>query len=422
MTPPKVLIISHNPFSKVLNNGKTLEAIFSYIPKENIAQLYFSEHSPDFSYCNKYYRVTDKDMIRSCFLFNKKNSVITTNKQNNTNRPYKKIISLFKKKSLELNLFRDLLWKTNLWKSKDLYNWIKTLDLDLIFFVGGGSGFSHDIALYCSKLTDKPLATYFTDDYLIYPQKKSLFDSIQRYRMKCFYKRTVNFSSILFCIGETMSKEYSAYFNKQFHSIMNLVTVQQYEPYKENSPLIISYFGGLHLNRWKMILRLSTLINKKACINIYSVNHPSKNVLDLFQKHNINFKGSLEENQLKKEMLSSDILLHVESDDPKNKSLTKLSISTKIPEYLITGRVVIGFGPEDVASIKLLKDNKIGIVLSSNESDISLSEKLHLILSDFDYRKNIGEKGYIYAVTNFNKDLIAKNFALKLIKISNCNK
>ena len=64
-------------------------------------------------------------------------------------------------------------------------------------------------------------------------------------------------------------------------------------------------------------------------------------------------------------MFDADAFLHIESDDESYCSLTKLSVSTKIPEYLISSRLVIGYGPVYLASMKLLKDNNIGIVISN---------------------------------------------------------
>jgi hypothetical protein len=39
----KVLVISHNSFSKSSNNGKTLEALFSEFRRDNIYQLFFND-------------------------------------------------------------------------------------------------------------------------------------------------------------------------------------------------------------------------------------------------------------------------------------------------------------------------------------------------------------------------------------------
>ena len=62
----KVLVVSHNCFSKVSNNGKTLESIFSSFPKNDLGQVFFTEDSNiDFDFCDNFYRITDSNVIDS---------------------------------------------------------------------------------------------------------------------------------------------------------------------------------------------------------------------------------------------------------------------------------------------------------------------------------------------------------------------
>jgi len=149
-------------------------------------------------------------------------------------------------------------------------------------------------------------------------------------------------------------------------------------------------------------------------VNVYSVEKPSDAILLEFRKSGINFKGAVEGIQLRSSILDSDVLLHVESDDSFNRSLTKLSVSTKIPEYLMSGRLVLGFGPEEVASMKILADNKIGVVISSSVSNEHLKSELVKLTSDFKFRQEMGLLGYNYAVKNFDNSKIANNFKLQL--------
>ncbi len=61
----KLLLISINSFSKSANNGKTFESMLRGFKCEELAQLYFSAEVPDFDYCNRYFRITDIDIINS---------------------------------------------------------------------------------------------------------------------------------------------------------------------------------------------------------------------------------------------------------------------------------------------------------------------------------------------------------------------
>lgn len=409
----KVLVVSHNCFSKVSNNGKTLESIFSSFPKNDLGQVFFTEDSNiDFDFCDNFYRITDSNVIDS-LLKGKSNCGqalssfengfdLTTQKQNN-------LLKFAKFKKYNSAIFRDLLWSFGSWKSNSFIKWCKNFNPDIIFYVGGNYGFSHNISYFLSKYFEVPLVTYFTDDYLIYPKNKNFFEYIQKIRMKIFYERTIKHSSLCFAIGDIMADEYSKYFGKKFHPIMNSIDMRILHPYVEREEIILSYFGGLHLDRWKMILRLANSLTN-GIINVYSIEKPSEEILLEFKKFNINFKGAVKGEDLEKEILKSDILLHVEADDEYNRALTKLSISTKIPEYLMFGRMVLGFGPLELASMKVLSNNNIGKVISSSISDNCLKSELYEITSNFKLRQKIAINGYEYAVQNFDNKIISKKF------------
>lgn len=417
----KLLIISSNAFSNKTNNGKTLESIFNFEKKENISQLYFSQNeSPDFNYCDNYFQITDLHILRKiCFLNNDcGHKVYATEIGQIQSKKQSFVHNLLKRYSSYLVIFRDLLWKTNVWKTQNFNLWCKSANPDIIFFVGGGYEFGHRVANYVQKELNIPLVTYFTDDYLIHPIRRNFLDLIQKERMKRFYFKTVKNSSLLFTIGDQMAKEYSDYFKKQFYSIMNSIELDHYVPYNQNDKLVISYFGGLHLERWKMILRISQFVNN-SIIQIFTSTIPEQHILDSFKNTNIIYKGSISGDDLKNEMIKSDILLHVESDDSYYRSLTRLSVSTKIPEYLSTGRPIIGYGPKEVASMKLLDEHKIGFVISSNLNDNDLKENISNILLNYNLRVKIGYNGYTFAQNNFNNEKITQKFKEFLFSIHN---
>jgi hypothetical protein len=132
--------------------------------------------------------------------------------------------------------------------------------------------------------------------------------------------------------------------------------------------------------------------------------------MEEFKKSNIVYMGGVSGNELEKRKSEADILLHVESDDEFSKSITRLSISTKIPEYLAVGRPVLAFGPSEVASMRLLKENKIGLVVDSNESDKSILKNLKELFYNKNYRITLAKRGYNYVLENFDNKKVTFNF------------
>lgn len=433
LSSPKILVVSHNAFSKILNNGKTLESLFDLFPKRDLAQLFFSKNEfPDFDFCDNYFKMTDEDVLKNLVLFRgkygKKLTYQESVKFEKTEIKNKKnrVWSLLQSISSYIIIFRDLLWKTGLWKTKTLFKWIEEFNPNLIFYCGGNSGFSHDIVLEIKNRYNIPLITYFTDDYLINPLNRNVIDKIHRNRMKKFYSKTVENSSLLFVIGELMAQEYTIYFKKKFHPIMNSISSEKFDYYHEfrnidKQQIRIVYFGGLHLNRWRMIARLGYIIQQNMSffpiipeIQVYTNSEITSVIKEDFEKNNIRIKKPLVGDDLIKEMVNTDILLHVESNDNYYKSLTKLSVSTKIPEYLLTKNSVLAYGPSEVASIRLLEDNAIGIVIDSEENEHSILEKLSSLIENREKRIEIGSKGYRYAKEKFDVEITRKDFMKKI--------
>ena len=81
----------------------------------------------------------------------------------------------------------------------------------------------------------------------------------------------------------------------------------------------------------------------------------------------IAYKGYIEATEVKKKILESDILIHTEDFNKENIQKVKYSVSTKIPDYLASGRLLIAYGPEEIESNEYIKRNEAGIVVNSEK-------------------------------------------------------
>ena len=416
----KILVVSHNPFSSTANNGKTLEAIFGGYGSGELCQLFFSEMTPDMEYCQNYFRLTDKDVIRNTFSLSGNSFSTSFSKE-------RKVVMGKNCKRYRLKRFvqdvpflRDFLWSVGKWDIKPLFEWIENNKPELVFFVGGNNGFAHMVARKLAKRYEIPLVVYFTDDYLLSPISRNWIDSIQRKRMERFYGKTIQQARLCFAIGEKMAQTYTGYFEKPFCPIMNMVPVERMLPKREHENVVISYFGGLHLGRWRAIVKLGSVLRRlqerhaiDLEFNVYAQECPP-DVLSLFEEQGVAYKGFVKSDVIKEEFAKSDILLHVESSDAYYRSLTKLSVSTKIPEYLSTGRCVLGFGPKEVASMELLSENQVGIVVSDDESEERMMQDLNQLICCKELRDRLARNAFEYAKEKFNPEVVRRDFMEKL--------
>lgn len=415
----RVLIISANGFSKVLNNGKTLEALFGEFDKQELAQIITRPQLQiDFDFCSNYYCISKLQVLKNIIFRKPSGYKLTGISNTQESNSVDKAVSL---KKFIPDYIIDIASYSRSWQTPAFNEWISIQNPDIVFLVGGGR-FLHNIAMYVNDYLSIPIVTFFTDDYILYPSAGGVIGHIHRKMLIKNYKETVKRSSLCFAIGDLMSKEYSHYFGKSFYPIMNSIPVKDYAvpALKPDNKISINYFGGLHLNRWKMIGRLSALLPPNAELHVYSSGSLSDEIRDYFDKTGVMFEGGVYGEKLIEAMESSDILLHVESDDKINRRLTKLSVSTKIPEYLMAGRCIIGFGPQEVASMKELSDNKVGVCIDSDLKDSEIQSSLERLLQDRDIIIDVGKRGYLFANYKYDgrKNAIAFRNKLKEIIIT----
>ncbi len=413
----RVLLISNNAFSKVDSNGKTIRSFLRGIPLENIAQFYTGTNDlPDTEVCKNYYRVTELQILKSiCNLsFNTKNSHqchmadvegLTTIEIDDSNA-LKKI----KNNAKNLAFIRELIWDFKTWDTKALDQWISDFNPTIIFAVLGNCGFMHKMAVCLKQRYNIPLAVFFTDDYVINDVSKNYLQHLHFKYLNRVYAKTLSIADYAFVIGKAMQEAYEKKFNRQFGILVNGVDfsghVNQHKTIDINKSIVISFIGGIHLNRWQSIVKLGSIFNSiskyKIELKVYTVRRPNDEILEAIKRSNVEYCGGLSAEQVNNQIKETDILLHVESFDKQNRLYTKYSISTKIPEYMSSNRGIIAYGPHEIASIRIFSENNIGCVLTEKDSDDEIRTK---IINYIDNYNNIDfERQYSFAKANFNQE------------------
>lgn len=418
----KILIVSHNSFSTTHNNGKTLSAIFSAFQPEELCQLYFTPIGfPDYGRCGDYYLISDKDAVKSIILRRQCGNVVVKRHENYCQS--KQSCNKTKSRPTKTKKFiRSIVWLLSSWYHGGLNKWLEAQKPNAIFYVGGDSFFSHRIAMKLTNELQVPLITYFTDDYVINPPE-DLYNKI----LKHIYKKTIEKSTKLFAIGSQMADDYSVHYQREFKPIMNIVDIPSEVTSKVNisDKIAINYFGGLHLGRTQELMRFAQFMKNEVCgmlekdytIGIYSFAYTPDDVRKEMVELGITLNPGVTGDELKHIMQKTDILLHVESVLPEFRLLTKLSVSTKIPEYMSLAKPIIAFGPADVASFRVIADANPTMVIDDVDNAVKMREQaVHLgkILNSESEMSHISEQNYQYAKSHFDKGVVAQSFRKEL--------
>ncbi len=397
---PRIVVVASTVFSNTKNNGKTAASLFSVFKTENIYEVFFSnEPIEKLPYCN-YYRITDKDMVKSVIWGKEagyadiyKDDRCSENSETNATN----LINWAKQYELS-RIFRELIWKLGKWNTKKLNLWLDECRPNVVALLLADSAFACDIAEYIKKRYDTKLIVFMGDDYIAPRKNVSMFWRLRRKLLLRKTKHILNISDKLFTISVPMQKEYYKLLGEKSvampfniaedNTCLDGTSIDT----DKNDVIQLIYAGGLHHNRYKTLQTIGLAIkrynennSRKAFLSIYSQGNIDSKIIKQLNIYNAcKFSGSLNRKELKSALCKSNVLVFVESFDEKNIAAVKYSFSTKITEYLSYAKPILAIGPDEVAAIQYLKDCAFCI---TDENHIG--NKVQSFLKDEDLQRNL---------------------------------
>jgi glycosyltransferase involved in cell wall biosynthesis len=95
----------------------------------------------------------------------------------------------------------------------------------------------------------------------------------------------------------------------------------------------------------------------------------------------------------------------------------RLSISTKIPQYLAAGRPVLCYGPSALASNRYFVDHRAGLVVGEQDPKALAAAATQLAM-DRELRRRLGENGRKVAVEHHDARRQRERFREVLLKVA----
>ncbi|MEO6731753.1 MAG: hypothetical protein ABIN01_11105 [Ferruginibacter sp.] len=361
----KILIINGEPFQDITATGITLKNIFHEIPKERLSSIHISKLKPDLKYLDdvfSYYKdsiETEIDFPKSAFI----------NKSKQTLR-FPEIVKS------ELRIWDDL---RVIKFSEKIIDYIVKSKAEVIYTCLGNLRVI-SLVLFAQKLLGCTIVPHFLDDWktVIFSKKRLI---IHQKLLNFQIKKVIALCKTGMAISEKMATEYAEEYSIPFYSIMNCVPDNQITPYKDINKEFkrFVYAGGLHLKRWKSLLLLSRSFQRLERQSLFKLEiYCPENDKIKFHKYFsefpfVHFMGHIPTEMIKSTLLEADVLIHCESFENSIKKYTRLSVSTKIPSYLMVSKLLLVFGPPEIESIQYIKRNNAGLPISTtNTNDISI--------------------------------------------------
>lgn len=375
----RVLIISNNTLSQMSNNGKTILSLFEEYPKDCLFQLVLRDEAPSVE-IGGYFRITNRDVIRGRFSPKHRGSSIVPSVDDTSVQIVK--ASRIKRNSFSC-LVREALW-AGAWRSKQLDEWLDKIKPEIIFFVAGDTGYSYSVCEYVAEKTGASINIYITDDYIIPRSKETVLDIIKRKNIYKKLSKALKESKSFFTISEKMRQEYRNIFQKDSMPIFNVSEDLRISKDTEGISKTIVYAGSLYYGRYDVIYEVAKCIsklNERNNCNFYLEIYSGQEVSDEMKKnltiHGASaFCGGLNKTDLIQKLNDSGILLFVESFEKEQIEKTRLSLSTKISEYLSVEKPILAIGPKEIGSMEFLSDAALCI------DDVDKVEEALLLLNN----------------------------------------
>jgi hypothetical protein len=423
-----VLIVAASPLGHSDATAFTMKALFSGFGKGNICQIYDSKINPDSAILSKSWRVVPRySALREALRFimirlpgrsGDVGAVIAKSGHTNPTSPPVARLGWS-------GLLGELLGYR---LDSSVIEGVKDFGPSVIYSPAGSFRWLI-LALKVSRKVNVPLILHFMDDWPAVYGGKTILGAYIRWRVGKLLKFHLPRSRGTAVISDDMGREYEARYGGTYSTFINsaahvdivsrnLCGSQDILP----DGIRLVYVGGLHLGRASMLLRVASAISQFATRHIVlRVYVPQKDIelygSALLQFSCVEWVGSVEASETGRAMCTGDVLLHLESFDPDMKKFTRLSVSTKIPQYLSIGIPLFGIGPGDVSSLRYIKSSGSGEIWDADIFDVDFVRFFEASYFDAAARKMMGKLAHDRFWNHHDSAIVSTRFRDFLLRI-----
>jgi len=421
----KILIISNNPLSLTNSNGRTLYNLVSSFRKDQLYNFFISGDNLLLDKVN-YYQISDNDVIHSiCKKGNIGRSSFTNDNSGNITPSYQK------KKTITKVMIRDMLWNRKS-INKEILEWAKTFNPNVILFQVGDSIFLMRIAIYLANTLDIPIITYNSEDYFFknfnYIKKTLKSDHLYR-KWHLNYQRTFNELISLTTDNIYLTDDLKELYDNEFpYSHSKVIynpgtplsafdfTKEEIEASKERLKKCFVYSGNLGVGRLDELIKVANAIKEvDPTYDILVYSKADKETIDKINEcKSLKYMGfvSYKENILI--INTCYCILHVESFDPFYREDTKHAFSTKIGDLVKSSNKLFICAPKSSSVSKLFI--RYDYEFLCNENNYEFIHKYIKNIFNLDFCENSDLKDKFEKNMCFN-DLILKGINQPLFEI-----
>lgn len=301
----------------------------------------------------------------------------------------------------------------------NMTEWITDQKANFVYAVFGSRLSLIPIYLHLMDSTKLPFVIHVVDDW-ISNSYFGVFDPIFAKILNRKFEEILRKATAVFVISDAMATEYKSRYGIESYVFHNPVPSEkwdqvQYDDTARERVYRIVYFGTVEGYHEEGIESLNIAIGSlhrrgiKAICEIYG-NVRDPGALNRFRKYRyVESKGYIEYEKLPSLISGSDILFLPLSFHSRRRKSLRLSIPTKLTEYMLCPQPMIIFAPAQLALTRYAKDKEIAYLVTRNSAN-ELADALISLIQNKSLRTKISKRAYEVAMTEHTTEVVCKRF------------
>ena len=271
-----------------------------------------------------------------------------------------------------------------------------------------------------------PIVTHYMDNWLYClqwennPLLTSYKHKLRKFAAKCRLRSDRDIA-----ISPKMAAVYTDKLGKEHAFIMNSIDTAAYCCHDKplGSPIRFVYAGGLHLGRDRSLQIIASVIESAAADSDKDIElciYTPENMIPQYRKQfeaypRTHFFKAVPHDRIMSVYEEADVLVHIESGELVNNGFFRYSISTKIPEYLSTGKPILFFGPKDIYLFEFLSEQHLACTAAD---EAAVRRAVNDLLTGSDTGKTYAANAAAFARANFDRVIGNERFLSVIDSVS----
>jgi hypothetical protein len=426
---PRVLVICAHSLNYQSGTGIVFSNLLRGWLSDALAQIHVEESAPDPQICTRHWRMSVKDVpldrafrrILGRSQVSALGEAFTASWSDDLEGPAKGGFASRVRLRTLLSAWADC---APYHLDSALLGWLKMFSPEVIF-TNLGSIRQIGLVQQVAAEFKIPIVPYFNDDWPRTHFQGDILKAIPRWLILRRLRQLMRRVSVGGAVSLPMAKEYRERYGIPFEPFMYCVDAPAVQPPPPGGDVIrFCYVGGLHLDRWRSLVEIGGCLDElsnsglRAQLLVYA---PQKDL----ERHGpqmsavgtIRLMGTLRADEVSETLVQNHVLIHVESFHPTMRQFTRLSFSTKLPQYLAAGRPVLAYGPEELASCQYVSETGSGLVVGQQQRELLMNALMQLA-SQPALRNEMGERAWRTARLKHESGAMRERFRRMLASVA----